>query len=138
MAPSPRIELKTVPQTGCAIPRGRPSRLLVCLLGLILCFPLAVQGAAIKGQKPMMVIGDVFHFTPGAWATYSIHERVHNERYRMYIATLQKTERNGKPCSWMEVEVTPEKAGVITSRFLVEETKDGPGELFEVIVQIKG
>ena len=32
----------------------------------------------------------------------------------------------------------PEDGVVITSRFLVEETKDGPGELFEVIVQIKG
>ena len=126
----------------CAIPSGRPPRLpvhVLCLiLGLILSFPQAVAAASIKGQKPMMVIGDVFRFTPGAWAVYSIRERVHNERYRMYIATLQKTERNGKPCSWMEVEVTPEKAGKITSRFLVEETKDGPGELFEVIVQIKG
>ena len=100
--------------------------------------PCSVMGAAIEGQRPMMVIGDVFHFTPGSWAVYYITDRVKNERYRMYISVLEKEARNGKPCSWMEVEVTPESSSPVASRFLVEETKDGPGELLDVVVQVKG
>jgi len=108
-------------------------------LSSILCLPPGnAPGAAIEGQKPMMVIGDVFHFTSGSWAVYRINDRVKNEQYRMYISVLEKTIRNEKPCSWMEVEVTPEGASPIASRLLVEETKEGPGELFDVIVQVKG
>ena len=99
---------------------------------------LAAPREAMEGQKPMMVIGDVFQFVPGSWGVYRIHDRVKKEHYRMYIATLEKTKVNGKACSWMEVEVTPEKASPVASRFLVEETKDGPGELLEVVVQVKG
>jgi hypothetical protein len=114
-------------------------RTCFCAVCLLLSFSFSVIHAAeIEGQKPMMVIGEVFQFIPGSWATYSIHDRVKNERYRMYMSTLDKVKHGGKSCSWMEVEVTPESGASITSRFLVEETKDGPGELFEVIVQIDG
>ncbi len=85
-----------------------------------------------------MVIGDVFRFIPGSWATYTIRDRVKNESFRVYIATLDKTKQNGKPFSWMEVEVMPETAPRVITRFLVEETKDGPGELLDVTVQVKG
>jgi hypothetical protein len=109
------------------------------LIFLAACLPAGeVSGAGIEGQKPMMVIGDVFHFTPGSWAVYRINDRVKNEKYRMYISVLEKTRYNEKPCSWMEVEVTPETASPVASRFLVEETKEGPGELFDVMVQVKG
>lgn len=109
------------------------------LILLFLCLPAGeARSATIQGQKPMMVIGDVFHFTPGSWAVYHILDRVKNERYRMYISVLEKTVRNEKPCSYMEVEVTPEDSTPIASRFLVEETKEGPGELFDVVVQVKG
>jgi hypothetical protein len=92
----------------------------------------------IQGQRPMLVIGDVFRFTPGSWATYTIRDRVRNETFRAYIAILDKTTQNGKPFSWMEVEILPEIAPPVITRFLVEETKDGPGELLEVTVQVKG
>jgi hypothetical protein len=109
------------------------------LMFLAACLPAGeVMGVGIEGQRPMMVIGDVFHFTPGSWAVYHIYDRVKNERYRMYISVLDKTTRSDRPCSWMEVEVTPEGGSPIASRFLVEETKEGPGELFDVVVQVKG
>ena len=116
------------------------TRLIILLIVFpLLCLPPGeVSGAPIEGQKPMMVIGDVFHFTSGSWAIYRINDRVKKEQYRMYISVLEKTVRNEKPCSWMEVEVTPEGASPIASRLLVEETKEGPGELFDVVVQVKG
>ncbi len=116
------------------------SRLIqACLLCAILCLSAGgAFGAEMEGQKPMVVIGDVFRFVPGSWATYSIHDRVKQEHYRMYIATLEKTQSHDKPYSWMEVEVTPAGAPPVVSRFLVEETKGGPGEILDVIIQIEG
>ena len=96
------------------------------------------HGADIEGQRPMMIVGDAFRFTPGAWADYLIHDREKQEYYRMSIATLERISREGKPCSWMEVGVTPEKGPPVVTRFLVEETTTGPGEIYEVIVQVRG
>ncbi|HQL91472.1 MAG TPA: hypothetical protein PLQ15_12830 [Syntrophales bacterium] len=96
------------------------------------------HGADIEGQRPMMIVGDAFRFTPGAWADYLIHDRGRKEYYRMQVATLERVSRDGKPCSWMEVGVTPEKDPPVVTRLLVEETKTGPGEILEVIVQVRG
>ncbi|HNU84522.1 MAG: hypothetical protein QM256_10635 [Pseudomonadota bacterium] len=95
-------------------------------------------GAEVKGQRPMMIVEDVFQFTPGAWSDYLIHDRSKQEYYRMSIATLERLDRNGKPCSWMEIGVTPEKEPPVVTRLLVEQTKTGPGEIYEVIVQVRG
>jgi len=84
-------------------------------------------GAEVKGQRPMMIVEDVFQFTPGAWSDYLIHDRSKQEYYRMSIATLERLDRNGKPCSWMEIGVTPEKEPPVVTRLLVEQTKTGPG-----------
>ena len=94
--------------------------------------------AEVQGQRPMMIVGDAFQFTPGAWSSYYVHDRAKKEYYRMYIATLERLTRDGKPCSWMEVGVTPEKDPSVVTRFLVEETPKGPGEMLDVIVQVKG
>ncbi len=96
------------------------------------------QGADVKGQRPLMIVGDTFRFTPGAWSDYLIHDRAKKEYYRMTVATLERVDRDGKPCSWMEIGVTPEKDPPVVTRFLVEETKTGPGEIHEVIVQVRG
>ncbi len=100
--------------------------------------PAQGQGAEIKGQRPMMIVGDTFRFTPGAWAVYFIHDREKKEYYKMYIATLERLNCEGKACSWMEVGVTPEKDPAVVTRFLVEETRNGPGEILDVIVQVQG
>lgn len=94
--------------------------------------------AEVQGQRPMMIVGDAFQFTPGAWSSYTIHDRAKKEYYRMYIATLERLTRDGKPCSWMEVGVTPEKDPSVVTRFLVEMTPKGPGEMLDVIVQVQG
>ena len=95
-------------------------------------------GAEVKGQRPMMIVEDVFQFTPGAWSDYLIHDRSKQEYYRMSIATLERLDRDGKPCSWMEIGITPEKDPPVVTRLLVEQTKTGPGEIYEVIVQVRG
>lgn len=96
------------------------------------------HGADVEGQRPVMIVGDTFRFTSGAWSHYLIHDRVKQEYYRMNVATLERIDRDGKPCSWMEIVVTPEKDPPVVTRFLVEETKTGPGEIHEVIVQVRG
>jgi hypothetical protein len=96
------------------------------------------QTAEIEGQRPMMIVGDAFQFIPGAWSSYYVHDRAKKEYYRMYIATLERLTRDGKSCSWMEVGVTPEKDPAVVTRFLVEETRSGPGEILDVIVQVQG
>jgi len=98
----------------------------------------AACGAEVEGQRPMMIVGDAFQFTPGAWSDYLIHDRTKKEYYRMSIATLERLDRDGKPCSWMEIGVTPEKDPPVVTRMLVEQTKTGPGEIYEVIVQVRG
>ncbi len=96
------------------------------------------QTAEIEGQRPTMIVGDAFQFIPGAWSSYYVHDRAKKEYYRMYIATLERLTRDGKSCSWMEVGVTPEKDPAVVTRFLVEETRSGPGEILDVIVQVQG
>jgi hypothetical protein len=122
--------------------RKHPHRALIIFVTVVIAFArLAIaQGhaAEIKGQRPMMIVGDTFQFTPGAWANYFIHDREKNEYYKMYIATLDRLTCEGKGCSWMEVGVTPEKDPAVVTRFLVEETRSGPGEILDVVVQVQG
>lgn len=109
------------------------------LLALILIsFPGAVLAGDIQGQKPVMFVGDTFQFVPGAWASYYVHDKGKDEHYVMHMATLEKLKQDGKQCSWMEIEMLPESGPSVVTRLLVEETKRGPGDLLEVIVQVKG
>ncbi len=75
---------------------------------------------------------------PRGMGRYFIHDREKKEYYRMYIATLERLNCDGRACSWMEVGMTPEKDPAVVTRFLVEETRNGPGELLDVIVQVQG
>lgn len=119
--------------------RHRVLFILVAVAVTTACLALTQgQAAEIKGQRPMMIVGDTFRFTPGAWASYFIHDREKMEYYKMYIATLERLTCEEKSCSWMEVGVTPEKDPAVVTRFLVEETRNGPGEIFDVIVQVQG
>jgi len=121
--------------------KNRKRWIVVWLAAVVVVAGLFVpqgQAAEVEGQRPMMIVGDAFQFTPGAWSSYYVHDRAKKEYYRMYIATLEKLTRDGKPCSWMEVGVTPEKDPAVVTRFLVEETRSGPGEILDVIVQVQG
>jgi len=109
--------------------------LLMFMLGSMTGAGLA---ADIQGQKPVMFVGDTFQFVPGAWASYYIHDKGKNEHYIMHMATLERLKQDAKQCSWMEIEMLPESGPSVVTRLLVEETKQGPGDLLEVIVQVKG
>jgi hypothetical protein len=113
-------------------------RRLSLLVIILIALPGAAPAADIQGQKPVMFIGDAFQFVPGAWTSYYVHDKQKNEHYRMWMATLEKRSQDNKPASWMEIEVVMEKNPPVVTRFLVEETPRGPGELMEVIVQMKG
>lgn len=111
---------------------------IIVLLTLLILFPGTIPAEEIKGQKPMMIIGETFQFIPGTWAEYYINDKIKKEYYHMYLAINEKDKRDGKPCSWMEIEVKTEKDPTVVTRLLVEETRQGPGEIMDVIVQVKG
>jgi hypothetical protein len=95
------------------------------------------RGQQVKGQKPIMMIGDVFQFNEGSWATYTLHDKKDDSYYSMTMSILESVRRGGKDCAWMEIEIETEKELVVT-RFLTEKTKNGPGDLFEAIVYVYG
>ena len=111
---------------------------LLLLVIILIALPGAALAADIQGQKPVMFIGNAFQFVPGAWSSYYVHDKEKNEHYIMHMATLERLKQDGKQCSWMEIEMLPESGPSVVTRLLVEETKQGPGDLLEVIVQVKG
>jgi hypothetical protein len=84
-----------------------------------------------------MMIGDVFQFNEGSWATYTLHDKKEDSYYSMTMSILESVVRDGKNCAWMEIEIETEKELVVT-RFLTEKTKIGPGDLFAAIVGVYG
>ena len=113
-------------------------KIYILMLMFLISYPLILSAEEIKGQKPMMLIGETFQFVQGSWSRYLIHDKVKNEYYQMSIAILEKERRDSKDCSWMEVEIISESNPPVVTKFLTEETKEGPGDLKEVIVQAKG
>ena len=110
---------------------------ILVAVAFVLTGAVPVAGQEIKGQRPVMMIGDVFQFNEGSWATYTLHDKKDDSYYSMTMSILESVRRNGKDCAWMEVEIETEKELVVT-RFLTEKTKTGPGDLFEVIVYVYG
>ena len=104
---------------------------------LLLLSPQPVCAQEIKGQKPVMLIGDTFQFTPGSWATYTLYDKAEDTYYTMTMSILESVRKNGKDSAWMEIEIETDKELVVT-RILTEKTKAGPGEMFEVIVYMQG
>lgn len=104
---------------------------------LFLLSPLSVSAQEVKGQKPVMLIGDTFQFTPGSWATYTLYDKAEDAYYTMTMSILESVRKNGKDSAWMEIEIETDKELVVT-RILTEKTKAGPGEMFEVVVYIHG
>ena len=92
----------------------------------------------LMGQKPIVIIDDAFQFVPGAWANYQVHDKSRGEFYRMRIATLEKQPAGRQPASWMEIEVEAAGTPDVITRLHVLETPHGPGELLDVVVQMKG
>jgi hypothetical protein len=124
-------------------PPDNRSPLARALMSILAAVAFTVAGAVpvasqqINGQRPVMMIGDVFQFNEGSWATYTLHDKKDDSYYSMTMSILESVRRGKKDCAWMEVEIETEKELVVT-RFLTEKTKTGPGELFEVIVYVYG
>jgi hypothetical protein len=118
------------------------------MLTIGLFFLLALTGHAadktppIPGQKPLLVIGDSFRFVEGSWAKYRILDKTKNETYLMELSILgqeqKKVRKKLTTFRWMEVRVEMPKNPVVVTRFLADETPQGPGELQDVIVQVEG
>jgi hypothetical protein len=69
---------------------------------------------------------------------YAIHQIADKTDSRLYFALDQRVKQGDKPALWIEVEVTQAGQPAVLTRFLAEETADGPGRLLDCIVQIKG
>lgn len=109
----------------------------IFLLSVILLSPTPVSGQQIAGQKPVMMVGDTFQFIPGSWATYALHDKTDDSYYTMTMSILESVRKNGKDCAWMEIEIETDTERVVT-RILTEKTKNGPGEILDVVVYIHG
>lgn len=97
--------------------------------------PAAAQ--TIKAQKPVVMIGDVFQFNEGSWATYTLHDKKTDAYNSVTLSILESVQRDGRDCAWMEVEIETERE-LIATRLLTEKTKTGPGEVFEAVVGAYG
>jgi hypothetical protein len=105
---------------------------------LLLLFPPGSAAQKMPGQKPLIVIGDQFQFTPGSWATYQIHDKRKNESYRMYISILEPDKKKRPAASWMEIGIESKGNPAVMTRLLAEQTPQGPGKMLKVIVQVEG
>jgi hypothetical protein len=110
----------------------------VALASVLAAFHPATAAEKIPGQRPMMIVGDTFQFIPGAWGRYNIVNKARNESYRMYISILPREKKQKPATSWMEVEIETRDNPKVVTRFLAEETHQGPGRLQKVIVQVQG
>jgi hypothetical protein len=110
------------------------------LLSILAAFvpPAYAQKESIPGQKALPLIQDSFQFIPGTWAAYDVLDKTKNESYRMTIAALTRETIQGKPYSWLEIEVEMPDAPVVVTSILAEETKNGPGRIEKAVVQVRG
>jgi hypothetical protein len=115
-----------------------PMRKSLLLLMCAFCAGTAGGAEKIPGQKPLIIIGDKFQFITGSWATYQILDKAKNETYRMHIAVLERDKKQRPLSSWMEIGVESKGNPAVVTRFLAEETAQGPGKMFKVIVQVAG
>jgi len=89
-------------------------------------------------QRQMIIVEGQFQWVEGSWARYDVTDKVKNEHYKLTFAVLERKDVKRKPYRWMELEAILEKEPKVVTRFLAEETADGPGKLEEVIVQMEG
>jgi hypothetical protein len=109
------------------------------ILPLILLIPFqGNQAQKLPGQRPLLIVGDQFQFTPGSWASYRIEDKKKNEPYRMRISILERDKKKRPAASWMEIAVESRGNPTVVTRLLAEETPQGPGKIHQVIVQAEG
>ncbi len=109
----------------------------------ILLFAAAVVSLApaaerVPGQKPLPFIESVFQLVPGSWARYNVVDKARNETYKLSVAVLSRRSIDGKKHAWIEVSVRAAGAAPVVTRFLAEETRQGPAGPRSAIVQVQG
>jgi hypothetical protein len=92
----------------------------------------------VPGQKPLVLIADTFQFVPGSWARYNILDKKKNETYVLLFSMLEKEQKKDKIFSWMEIEILMKDQPRVVTRFLAEETPQGPGDIDSAVVQVQG
>jgi hypothetical protein len=113
-------------------------RIIVVSTLFLLTGALSAQQENIPGQKKLPILQDGFRFVPGTWTTYSILDKTKNETYTMTIAALTKETIQGKPYSWLEIEIEMKDAPAVVTSILTEETGQGPGRIEKAVVQVRG
>lgn len=114
----------------------RPIFAVLCILA-VFAAPIAAQ-EPIPKQAPLVVIEGNFAFVPGTWAEYTVFDKVKNETSRLYIAALKRDTVAGRPGIWLEIEAEMEGTPVVVTDLFAEETKDGPGQIYKAVIQVKG
>jgi hypothetical protein len=113
-------------------------RIIVASVLMLLAAALSNGQENIPGQKKLPILQDGFRFMPGTWTSYSILDKAKNETYTMTIASLTTETIQGKPYSWLEIEVEMKDAPPVVTSILAEETGQGPGRIEKAIVQVRG
>ena len=100
--------------------------------------PSSASSDPTANQRQMIIVEGQFQWVEGSWARYDVVDKLKKENYKLTFAVLERKQVKGKPFRWMELEATLEKEPKVVTRFLSEETPDGPGKLEEVVVQVEG
>jgi hypothetical protein len=122
---------------------ARPARSpMKKVLALVLASAAAAAGLAaaerVPGQKPVLFLESAFQLVPGSWARYSVLDKARNETYTMSVAVLGRRSIDRKKHAWIEVAVREAGTLPVVTRFLAEETRQGPGPARSAIVQVQG
>ena len=113
-------------------------KLPVILLLAATAAGLAAGAERFPGQKPLPFIESVFQLVPGSWARYNVVDKTRNETYKLSVAVLSRKSIDGKKHAWIEVSVQAAGAHPVVTRFLAEETRQGPAPARSAIVQVQG
>lgn len=109
-----------------------------CLTAASAAPPNDANSDPTAGQRQMVIVEGQFQWVQGSWARYDVADKVKNEHYRLTFAVLEPKDVKRKPYRWLELEAVLEREPKVVTRFLAEETSEGPGKLEEVIVQMEG
>jgi hypothetical protein len=114
------------------------ARILAAAVFILIAVSFSAGQENIPGQKQLPLLQDGFHFVPGSWTFYAILDKAKNETYKMKFSTLTRETIQGKPYSWLEIEIEMKDTPPVVTSILAEETGQGPGRIEKAIVQVKG
>jgi len=115
-----------------------PLLMLVLYAGMSAAAPPKDAADPTANQRQLIIVEGQFQWVEGSWARYDVTDKAKKENYKLTFAVLERKDIKRKPYRWMELEATLEKEPKVITRFLAEETAEGPGKLEEVIVQMEG